>query len=85
MVIIMKGASRERHRAARGERRRGPPRRRRLGAESFRMPRQAAVEEEEGTLAMVTDTIKSYYDGSINHGGRALWDIWSQSRAWPRV
>ncbi|XP_071388881.1 apolipoprotein C-II [Centroberyx affinis] len=37
-----------------------------LSAESFRVPRQAAAEEEEGTLTKITDTIKSYYDQSVN-------------------
>ncbi|XP_052473561.1 apolipoprotein C-II [Carassius gibelio] len=35
-----------------------------LGAESFRVPRQ--VEEEKGTIATVVDTLKSYYDQSID-------------------
>ncbi|XP_051573883.1 apolipoprotein C-II-like [Myxocyprinus asiaticus] len=35
-----------------------------LEAESFRMPRQA--EEEKGTIATVMDTLKSYYDKSID-------------------
>ncbi|XP_051722366.1 apolipoprotein C-II [Ctenopharyngodon idella] len=35
-----------------------------LGAESFRMPRQA--EEEKGTIATVVDTLKSYYDKSVD-------------------
>ncbi|XP_051577862.1 apolipoprotein C-II-like [Myxocyprinus asiaticus] len=35
-----------------------------LGVESFRMPRQA--EEEKGTFANVMDTLKSYYDKSVD-------------------
>ncbi|XP_017270781.1 apolipoprotein C-II [Kryptolebias marmoratus] len=35
-----------------------------LSAESFRVPRQA--EEEEGTLTKITDTVKSYYDSTVN-------------------
>lgn len=34
------------------------------GAESFRVPRQA--EEEKGTIATVVDTLKSYYDKSVD-------------------
>lgn len=34
------------------------------GAESFRVPRQA--EEEKGTIAVVVDTLKSYYDQSVD-------------------
>ncbi|XP_076136054.1 apolipoprotein C-II-like [Alosa pseudoharengus] len=34
-----------------------------VGAESFRMPRQ--TEEEEGTVATVLVTLKSYYDKGI--------------------
>ncbi len=34
------------------------------GAESFRVPRQ--VEEEKGTIATVVDTLKSYYDQSVD-------------------
>ncbi len=37
------------------------------GAESFRVPRQ--VEEEKGTIATVVDTLKSYYDQSIDTAG----------------
>ncbi|XP_062394933.1 apolipoprotein C-II-like [Sardina pilchardus] len=33
-----------------------------VGAESFRVPRQA----EEGTVATVMDTLKSYYDSGID-------------------
>ncbi|XP_052002872.1 apolipoprotein C-II-like isoform X2 [Xyrauchen texanus] len=35
-----------------------------LEAESFRMPRQA--EEEKGTIASVVDTLKFYYDMSVD-------------------
>ncbi|XP_052000479.1 apolipoprotein C-II isoform X1 [Xyrauchen texanus] len=35
-----------------------------VGAESFRMPRQA--EEEKGTIANVMGTLKSYYDKSVD-------------------
>ncbi|XP_018931198.1 apolipoprotein C-II-like [Cyprinus carpio] len=35
-----------------------------LGAESFRVPREA--EEEKGTIATVVDTLKSYYDQSVD-------------------
>ncbi|XP_073704041.1 apolipoprotein C-II isoform X2 [Garra rufa] len=35
-----------------------------LGAESFRVPRQA--EEEKGTIATVVDTLRSYYDTSVD-------------------
>ncbi|XP_051263182.1 apolipoprotein C-II [Dicentrarchus labrax] len=35
-----------------------------LSAESFRVPRQA--EDEEGTLAKITGTFRSYYDGAVN-------------------
>ncbi|XP_067251866.1 apolipoprotein C-II [Chanodichthys erythropterus] len=35
-----------------------------LGAESFRVPRQ--TEEEKGTIATVVDTLKSYYDKSVD-------------------
>ncbi|KAL1259440.1 hypothetical protein QQF64_010017 [Cirrhinus molitorella] len=35
-----------------------------LGAESFRVPREA--EEEKGTIATVVDTLRSYYDSSID-------------------
>ncbi|XP_026140845.1 apolipoprotein C-II isoform X2 [Carassius auratus] len=35
-----------------------------LGAESFRVPRQA--EEERGTISTVVDTLKSYYDQSVD-------------------
>nr|ACI15895.1 apolipoprotein C-II [Hemibarbus mylodon] len=35
-----------------------------LGAESFRVSRQAE-EEEKGTIANVVDTLKSYYDQSV--------------------
>ncbi|KAK7157664.1 hypothetical protein R3I93_008992 [Phoxinus phoxinus] len=36
-----------------------------LGAESFRVPRQAE-EEEKGTIATVVDSLKSYYDQSVD-------------------
>ncbi|CAL8359277.1 unnamed protein product [Arctogadus glacialis] len=45
-----------------------------LSAESFRMPRQA-VEEEAGSLTKITDTIKSYYDGSVNTASGYIDDI----------
>lgn len=35
------------------------------GAESFRMPRQAK-EEEAGTMAKIVDTLKGYYDDTLN-------------------
>ncbi|KAK2903087.1 hypothetical protein Q8A67_007800 [Cirrhinus molitorella] len=35
-----------------------------LGGESFRVPREA--EEEKGTIATVVDTLRSYYDSSID-------------------
>lgn len=35
------------------------------GADSFRVPRQAE-EEEKGTIATVVDTLKSYYDKSVD-------------------
>uniref|UniRef100_A0A8D8IMV6 Apolipoprotein C-II n=1 Tax=Culex pipiens TaxID=7175 RepID=A0A8D8IMV6_CULPI len=35
-----------------------------LGAERFRVPRQA--EDEKGTIAVVVDTLKSYYDQSVD-------------------
>ncbi|XP_042346669.1 apolipoprotein C-II isoform X2 [Plectropomus leopardus] len=35
-----------------------------LSAESFRVARQ--VEEEQGTLTKVTDTVKSYYNSAVN-------------------
>ncbi|TRY93416.1 hypothetical protein DNTS_014252 [Danionella cerebrum] len=35
-----------------------------LGAESFRVPRQA--EEEKGAIATVVDTLKSYYGQSVD-------------------
>ncbi|XP_026226059.1 apolipoprotein C-II [Anabas testudineus] len=35
-----------------------------LSAESFRVPRQ--VEEEQGVLGKLTDTVKSYYDSAVN-------------------
>ncbi|XP_040022332.2 apolipoprotein C-II [Gasterosteus aculeatus] len=37
-----------------------------LGAESFRMPRQAEVEEDEGALSKITGTFMSYYDSAVN-------------------
>ncbi|KAI2655263.1 Apolipoprotein C-II [Labeo rohita] len=36
-----------------------------LGAESFRVPRQTE-EEEKGTIATVVDTLRSYYDSSVD-------------------
>ncbi|XP_020506006.1 apolipoprotein C-II [Labrus bergylta] len=35
-----------------------------LSTESFRVRRQS--EEEEGTITKITDTVKSYYDNTIN-------------------
>nr|XP_057909408.1 apolipoprotein C-II [Doryrhamphus excisus] len=35
-----------------------------ISVESFRMPRQA--EEDQGTLTMISDTIKSYYNNVVN-------------------
>lgn len=35
-----------------------------VGAESFRVPRQA--EDDKGTVAKITDTVKSYYDSAVN-------------------
>ncbi|XP_034029416.1 apolipoprotein C-II [Thalassophryne amazonica] len=38
-----------------------------LGAESFRLPRQVEEEEEqEGTLSVITGTLKSYYNSAVN-------------------
>ncbi|XP_077067786.1 apolipoprotein C-II isoform X1 [Siphateles boraxobius] len=37
-----------------------------LGTESFRVPRQAEEEEKKGTIATVVDSLKSYYDQSID-------------------
>ncbi|XP_072535127.1 apolipoprotein C-II [Salminus brasiliensis] len=42
-----------------------------LGAESFRVPRQAE-EEEKGTVATVIGTLKSYYDQSLTTAGGYL-------------
>ncbi|XP_058504098.1 apolipoprotein C-II [Solea solea] len=36
-----------------------------LGAESFRVPRQAA-EEDQGTLTKITDQIKTWYQGTVD-------------------
>ncbi|XP_049587808.1 apolipoprotein C-II [Syngnathus scovelli] len=36
-----------------------------LSAEGFRMPRQAE-DEEQGTLTMFSNTIKSYYSDAVN-------------------
>ncbi|XP_062847965.1 apolipoprotein C-II [Trichomycterus rosablanca] len=36
-----------------------------LGAESFRVPREAE-EEEQATVTTVLDTLRSYYDQSVN-------------------
>ncbi|KAM9353517.1 apolipoprotein C-II [Symphorus nematophorus] len=35
-----------------------------LSGESFRVPRQ--VEEEQGTLTKITDTLRSYYDSTLD-------------------
>ncbi|KAM4601310.1 apolipoprotein C-II [Polymixia lowei] len=45
-----------------------------FNAESFRVPRQTA-EEEEGTLTKITGTIKSYYDYSVDTASGYLEDI----------
>ncbi|XP_028986300.1 apolipoprotein C-II [Betta splendens] len=38
-----------------------------LGAESFRVPRQ--VDEEQGALSKMADTVKSYYDSAVSTAG----------------
>lgn len=35
-----------------------------VGAESFRVPRQ--TDEDQGTVAKVTGTFKTYYDSAVN-------------------
>ncbi|XP_054637957.1 apolipoprotein C-II [Dunckerocampus dactyliophorus] len=42
-----------------------------ISVESFRMPRQAK-DEEQGTLTMISNTIKSYYNNMVNMASDCL-------------
>ncbi|KAM6936326.1 apolipoprotein C-II [Lycodopsis pacificus] len=46
-----------------------------VSAESFRMPRQAVEEQEQGTLTKITDGIRSYYDSAVNTASGYLENI----------
>ncbi|XP_030639644.1 apolipoprotein C-II [Chanos chanos] len=43
-----------------------------LGAESFRMPRQAEEGEETGTASTMMDGLRSYYDKTVNMANEYL-------------
>ncbi|XP_044064684.1 apolipoprotein C-II [Siniperca chuatsi] len=44
-----------------------------LSTESFRVPRQ--IEEEQGTLTKITDSVRSYYDSAVNSASGYLESI----------